>query len=115
MTLSNLELRLDVGNQQSSTRQPKGNLHDSLTRDLARQFLKYEKLLFGGSSKSCEEFALATCSGNIRFAEQVKSYLTTKFELGTTTGNKLTLKEFAQGMHCARTKKGKGAFQGKSD
>ena len=125
-TLSDLELHLDVGNHQSSTHRPKENLYDSLRRDWAKQFstitnlkpnkdkAKHEELLFGSSSELCEGWALPTSSGNVRFAEHVKSYLTTKFDLGITTGNKLTPKEVAQDMRRARNEEGERSFQERS-
>ena len=76
--------------------------------------MKHDELLFGGFSELCEGWALATRSGNVRFAEHVKSYLTSKFDLGITTGNKLTPKEVEQDMRRARNEKGKSSFQERS-
>ncbi|PFX16571.1 TNF receptor-associated factor 4 [Stylophora pistillata] len=71
-TLSDLELHLDVGDNQSSARLPKENLYDCLRRDWAKQFstitnLKTKKdtanqedLLFGSCSELCQGWALAT-------------------------------------------------------
>ena len=71
---------------------------------------KHEELLFGNSSELCEGWALPISSGNVRFAEHVKSYLTTKFDLGITAGNKLTPKEVAQDMRRARNEEGERLF-----
>ena len=72
--------------------------------------MKHDELLFGGSSELCEGWALATRSGNVRFAEHVKSYLMSKFDLGIMISNKLTPREVEQDMHRARNEKGKRLF-----
>ena len=106
-TLSELLLHLDVGNHKSSTCRPTENLYDALRQDWAMQFstitnlkpnkgkAKHEELLFGGSSELYEGWTLATSSGSVCFTEHLKSYLRTIFDLGTATGNKLTLKDDA--------------------
>ena len=62
-----------------------GKSFDTLS-ELAKQFstitnlkpnkgkAKHEELLFGGSSELFEGWTLATSSGNVRFAENLKSY-----------------------------------------
>lgn len=53
---------------------------------------------------------MATSSGNVRFAEHVKAYLTTKFDFGIANGNKLTPKEVVEDMRSARNEEGERLF-----
>ncbi|PFX23132.1 hypothetical protein AWC38_SpisGene12352 [Stylophora pistillata] len=71
---------------------------------------KQEDLLFGSCSELCEGWALATSSGNVRFAEHLKAYVTTKFDFRIATGKKLTPKEVPEDMRRARNEEGERLF-----
>ena len=101
------------------------SLYDNLRRDWATKFLSVtleSKLsLSTGEATGCEQVGNEPCDlgwalqkpsgGGTRFSENVKGYLTAKFDLGEDTGRKADPAHVAADMRVARNSEGQRKFQ----
>ena len=101
------------------------SLYDNLRPDWAEKFLSLtheSKLsLSTGEATGCEQVGNEPCDlgwalqkprgGGTRFSENVKSYLTAKFDLGEDTGRKADPAQVAVDMRVARNSEGQRKFQ----
>ena len=117
---SELESHLDVGEHRQVCRASE-TVYDKLRRDWAEKFLTVDEetglALVAPSdqqrdkheaSGSCSDLQLGWALNKprgqaVRFTDEVKQYLTTKFDLGERTGNKVDPGKVAADMRTSRT------------
>ena len=127
---SELESHLDVGEHHQVHRASE-TVYDKVRRDWAKKFLTVDEetgcTLVAQSdqrrdkheaSGSCSDLQLSWAlhkprSQAVRFTDEVKQYLTTKFYLGERTGNKADPRKVAADMRTSRTPDGLRMFERK--
>ena len=127
---SELESHLDVG-EHRQVRRVSETVYDKLRRDWAEKFLAVDeetgRALVAHSdqqrdkheaSGSCSDLQLGWAlykprSQAVRFTDEVKQYLTTKFDLGERTGNKADPGKVAADVRTSRTPDGSRMFERK--
>lgn len=129
---SELESHLDVG-EHRQVRRGSETVYDKLRRDWAEKFLTVDNNEETGralvahndeqrdkneASGSCSDLQLGWAlhkprSQAVRFMDEVKQYLTTKFDLGERTGNKADPGKVAADMRTSRKPDGSRMFERK--
>ena len=124
-SFSELELHTDEGIHDSNFGKS-ASLYDTIRKNWVGKFssIENQKLTNSKSSSGLTLTSRSTASclsigwalgkartGGVRFSEKVRSYLTTKFEIGERTGQKANPEEIERHMRNARNERNERLFQ----